>query len=240
MKQDRSSSTFKLRYNISMEKKIIAGVIAFAVIAVFIGLMIPVQQQPPGQTFPWQVKKTPQGQTQVFGVIPGQSTLREAERAFRASAELSLFVPANRVRQPVVEAYFDKVSLGGLSAKVVLVIGFSEQQLQAMHDRGVRISTLGDGSRKVTLSTQDIATVLESPVSSITYLPRIRLESTLLEKRFGQPAQIVTEKEGNMAHWLYPDLGLDVALDEKGNAVLQYVAPTQFEQLITPLRQLKQ
>jgi len=34
---------------------------------------------------------------------------------------------------------------------------------------------------------------------------------------------------------LYPELGLDIALSDKGRAVLQYVSPKEFSGLITPL-----
>ena len=70
----------------------------------------------------------------------------------------------------------------------------------------------------------------------MTYLPRIRLETELLEKRFGQPTQVIKEKDSNMTHWLYPVMGLDVAIDEQGNGVLQYVLPAKFDQLVSPLQ----
>jgi len=220
-----------------MDSKIIFGVIAFALIALVIGLMIPGGEPQPAQTFPWQIEQTTGGATRVFGLTLGESSLQQAEQVFNAEAELSLFEPADKKRQRVIEAYFDKVTLGGLSAQLVVVMDFTEQQLQAMFGRGTRISTLGDGSRKVSLHSGDIAIVRETPIASITYLPRIRLDAALLEKRFGHPAQVIKETDSNMTHWLYPDKGLDVALDEKGNGVLQYVSPARFDQLIHPLQQ---
>jgi hypothetical protein len=220
-----------------MDIKIISGIIVFAVIALVIGLMIPGGEPPPVQTFPWQIEHTTSGSTRVFGLTLGESTLQQAEQVFGAEAELSLFEPADEKRKSMIEGYFDKVTLGGLSAKVVVVFDFTEDQIQAMYNRGTRISTLGDGSRKVSLHAEDIKTIRSSRIASITYLPRIRLDAALLEKRFGQPAQTIKEPGNNMTHWLYPDKGLDVALDEQGNGVLQYVSPARFEQLIRPLQQ---
>ena len=220
-----------------MDIKIIAGVLLLAVAALVIGIMIPGGDEKPTQTFPWQISHTADGDTQVFGLTLGQSTLHQAEQVFQSKSELSLFEPVAGKGQRVVEAYFDKVNLGGLSAKVVLVMALTPEQLQTMFERGARISTLGDGSRKVTLHTQDVAHVRDTPIYSITYLPRIRLENALLEKRFGKPEQVIAEKETNTSHWLYPKWGLDIALDENNNAVLQYVAPAQFKQLIKPLGQ---
>ena len=220
-----------------MDIKIIAGVLLLAAVALFVGLMIPGGGERPVQTFPWQINQTVDGTTQVFGLTLGQSTLQQAEHVFQSEGELSLFEPAPDKGQRVVEAYFDKVNLGGLSAKCIAVMALTPEQLQTMFERGTRISTLGDGSRKVTLHAEDVAQVRATAIYSITYLPRIRLEKDLLEKRFGKPTQVITEKESNTRHWLYPQLGLDIALDEKNNAVLQYVAPAQFEQLVRPLGQ---
>ena len=219
-----------------MDIKIISGVVAFAIITLVVGLMIPSNNQPPEQTFPWQIEVMPNGATRVFGLTLSESTLRQAEEMFGTAAELSLFEPAPGKGQRVVEGYFDKVNLGGLSAQVVVVMAFSPEQLQSMFERGARISTLGDGSRKVTLSAQDVAQVRDTPIFTFTYLPRVRLDNALLEKRFGKPDQVITEKDTNTHHWLYPQLGLDIALDTQNNAVLQYVAPAQFAQLVKPLK----
>ena len=61
----------------------------------------------------------------------------------------------------------------------------------------------------------------------------------MIEKRFGQPERVIQEMvegETKMTHWLYPEKGLDVAMDEKGNVVMQYVSPDKFEQLVGPLK----
>jgi hypothetical protein len=62
------------------------------------------------------------------------------------------------------------------------------------------------------------------------------LDEASIKQRFGEPAQVIKESDSAMTHWLYPDKGLDVALDEKGNGVLQYVPPSQFSQLLKPLK----
>ena len=229
-----------------MDIKIISGIVAFAIIALAIGLMIPGGQEPPPQTYPWQIDITADGATRVFGITLGKSTLRQAEQVFQAEAELSLFeVPddngqRNKDRrnngQRIIEAYFDKVDPGGLSARVIAVMDIAQDQLQAIYQRGIRISTLGDGSRKVTLHEEDVQHVRGSTIAGMTYLPRIRLDTALLEKRFGKPAQVIKENDNDTTHWLYPGKGLDVALDTHGNAVLQYVLPSRFNQLIEPLK----
>jgi translation initiation factor 2 beta subunit (eIF-2beta)/eIF-5 len=87
------------------------------------------------------------------------------------------------------------------------------------------------------LHAQDIALLRESPVISITYLPYTRLDETMIVKRFGQASQKITEQDSVMVHWLYPELGLDIALNSDGTAVLQYTSPDRFSELKAPLTQ---
>lgn len=219
-----------------MDKKIISGVLVFALVITVIGLMIPGADRPPDQTFPWQIEVTANGSIQVFGLVLGDSTLQHAQQVFGPMTELSLFEPAPGKGHRAVEAYFDKVNLGGLSAKVVVVLAFSQEQLQGIFERGIRISTLGDGSRKVSLSVQDNNLANQATIFTVTYLPQVRLEPDLLEKRFGKPEKLLIEDATKTRHWLYPGLGLDIALDEKNKAVLQYIAPAEFSYLLKPLR----
>ncbi|MGD8560256.1 MAG: hypothetical protein PVF34_04275 [Gammaproteobacteria bacterium] len=219
-----------------MDLKIIFGVAVFAIIALLIGLMLPGADQPVPQTYPWQIEVTADGTTKVFGLTLGATTLQQAERIFGEQAEISLFDPAADSSRKNIEAYFDKLILGGLSARMVLGFSFTSEQLQIMFERGRRISTLGDGSHKVTLHSEDISAVHREPIVSITYLSRITLDEASIKQRFGEPAQVIKESDSAMTHWLYPDKGLDVALDEKGNGVLQYVPPSQFSQLLKPLK----
>lgn len=120
---------------------------------------------------------------------------------------------------------------------MIMVIDLPQSQLESMYQRGTRISTLGSGANKVTLHEQDLALLRQSPVISITYLPHTRLDETTIIKRFGQASQKITERDNPMVHWLYPELGLDIALNSDGLAVLQYTSPDRFSELQLPLTQ---
>jgi hypothetical protein len=63
-----------------------------------------------------------------------------------------------------------------------------------------------------------------------------RLDEALLEKRFGAPAERITESETGIVHWIYPDKGMDLARDPKGKVVIQYVSPADLPGLTQPLR----
>ena len=105
-----------------MDLKIILGVIALSVLVFIIGVFIPSGKVTHKQSLPWQIEQTADGSSRVFGLVLGQSNLHEAEKSLRDVAEVSLFATEQESgdTQHIVEAYFDKVKLGGLSARVVL------------------------------------------------------------------------------------------------------------------------
>ena len=187
-----------------MHRKIFYGVIILAVLTFVVSLLIPVpigdsqNEQAAAQYLPWQIEDTTEGSIRVFGLSLGQSTLREAEQLYHGGAEVSLFVsPQGRHR---VEAYFDKVVLGGFSAQMVLVMDLAQEQLAAMYQRGARVSHMGGDRKKVTLAPDDLQRVFDSPVGSIAYLTRARLDDELLRKRFGEPAQRIREADSQTTH----------------------------------------
>jgi hypothetical protein len=103
-----------------------------------------------------------------------------------------------------------------------------------MYQRGLRINNTPSGKR-ITLAYDDLVRVRNTPISSLTYLPSVRLEENVIAKRFGEPVQRVRENEADVIHWLYPQLGLDVVLGGKEKPLLQYVSPKNFELLSVPL-----
>lgn len=225
-----------------MKQKITYGMLVAGLLVIAVSLLTPVsvdkqgssENYPVYQFLPWQIEPTAEGSIRVFGLTLGESLLQDAEDLYHGGAKVSLFVsPESQYR---VEAYFDKVILGGFGARLVMVMALSQEQQAAMFQRGARVSNLGDGRKRVTLAGDDLQTVFATPISSITYLTRVPLDDELLRKRFGEPAQRIHEAENKTTHWLYPGLGLDVALHDKGRAVLQYVAPKQFAELIAPLQ----
>ncbi len=200
-----------------------------------IGVLLPGGPPPePPRHLPWQIEVLPDGSSRVFGITLGKTTLGQLESLLQEEAEVSLF--ATDDGKKVVEAYFNHVILDGLKAKMVATLGFDQERLQGLFDRGARIATLAQGKRKVTLSGPDLALARNTPVVAITYLPAIDLDEQTVRHRFGAPAEKIPEEAGDVVHWLYPDKGLDVAMSREAREVLQYVPPKEFERLAVPLR----
>ncbi len=218
------------------EGKTALGVLLFAIVAGVVGILLPGPEMATG-VYPWQVEVTEGGNSRVFGLEVGADNILTAEKLLQYESEISLF--ATDAGEYTAEGYFDRVELGGLSAKLVVTADLSHEQLEEAFKRGLRIATLGSGTRKVTLAPEDVAVVRAAPIASLTYLPSLQIAAETVQGRFGQPAQRIVEGKGTDAveHWLYPAIGLDVAVSERKKEVFQYVPPRRFEALMQPLHE---
>jgi len=225
-----------------MDKRIIVSILFVAALAYVAAQWIPAPaasadtlSKRQAQFLPWQIESSANRSIRVFGIVLGQTRLREAEALYQTPAEVSLFVSTQGQYQ--VEAYFDKLILGGFSAQMVMSMDLSQTQQAAMFKRGLRLSHLGGGRQKVSLTEDDRRQVANAAINSLVYLTRTRVDESLLLKRFGEPTRRVREKKQHLTHWFYPDKGLDVALGDQGHAVFQYISPQHFSLLQAPLTQ---
>lgn len=217
-----------------MERYMFVGVLGFCLLAVFIGVFL-TPGKPPGEVhLPWQIEITEAGNSKVFGVEIGRSTLDETATFFREPPVISLFESKDGER--VVEAYFDSVDISGLRAQIIVVMNLNKEQLDGMYLRGERLANMGGGRHKITLTSADEQFVRGTTFSSLSYIPRHNLSAELIKGRFGEPAERIGEVgKSKVEHWLYPDKGLDIALSDKAKEVLQYVSPARFEAVRRPL-----
>lgn len=219
-----------------MDRKIILSVLAIAVFG-FVGIMLllPEERDDGVARLPWLVSVDAQGRTQVFGFTLGETTLADVREVFGDDGKINLFANPDRNDQYAVEAYFDQIYLNRLRADFVITLDADQQTLDAMYQRGLRISQLGSGDKKITLTPDDIQTLTGFPIRSISYLPWKSLDAEIIEKRFGQPSRMFTEESG-VTHRLYPNKGMDIGLDSRGGVVIQYVDPGAFSALTAPLQ----
>lgn len=212
------------------------SVLAFTLVILALAILLPSGRESPAvhTDYPWYVTVDSEGFSQVFGLSVGRTTVRQAAERIREPAEVSMFVAADG--KQAVEVYFDRVSIGEIYAKVVLGVALDEATLKGMFERGVRISSLGGSVRKVELHPDDLMRVNDSVISSLTYLPSANLDAEVIRKRFGEPARRLKERESGLVHWLYPNIGLDLAVNDEGKEVLLYVKPSEFARVTAPLQ----
>ncbi|MBI1887430.1 MAG: hypothetical protein HYS19_03525 [Nitrosomonadales bacterium] len=215
----------------TMERKLYWG-IGILSILIFAGSFFMPGKSSGKNDLPWHIEHPTPDTTRIFGLTLGSSTAGEAEQRFREEAKPSLFKSPDG--QLVAEMFFEQVTLAELRSRIVINIAVPAAELQAMYERGLRISTMGSG-KKITPAPDDAARLRELPISSLTYMPSIRLDEEIFLKRFGQPSRRIREKKSGSVHWLYPQNGLDIALGGKEKPVLQYVPPRDFDKLLQPL-----
>jgi len=221
-----------------MERKIFFTILVLTLVALAIGIMLPGGEPPTTQPrLPWKIEINDAGLPAVFGITLGETRLQQLRDAFQEQGKLSLFVSASQ--QLAVEVYFKNLYLSGIKADLVAVLRLDETEKAQIYDRGLRISKLESGARQVRLAAEDELRLKEAVVEQITYIPGTDLDADLLLKRFGEPAEKITESSG-IEHWLYPDRGLDIGLNAAGKEVFQYLIPNEFERIVEPLRENQQ
>jgi len=218
---------------VQLERNIFLGILAASLVALAMAILLPggrtVDQAP---KLPWLIQIDTTGRASVFGVTLDHSTLAQARDVFRAQGETNLFVNAAQVY--TVESYFQRLFLSGLRGDMVLTLDVDPSLVSAMYERGLRISQLGSGAKKVKLTEADLGILAQARIKHITYIPAADLDPALLLERFGEPDRRIQEKTG-VSHWLYPDKGLDIAINADGREVLQYIAPAYFDRILAPL-----
>ncbi len=181
---------------------------------------------------PWQTHLSDHGNPILFNLEIGKDSLNTAIAGLRDIPSLSLFRDRDNTLR--VEAYFEQPRLGAWRGKIFLVLALSEEHKQALYARGARRTALSDHKEKVSLTKADTEQLGNTFIESLTYIPAMRLDESLLEKRFGKPSQIIHETD-QIQHWLYPQRGLDITVNQQGNTLMQLVSPAVFDQLTAPL-----
>lgn len=186
-------------------------------------LLLPSPQPPASK--PWEVTIMPDGNSEVFGIHLGNTNYKKAQENLGVFGKTAIFTdPDNSIN---VEAYFESINLGGLSAKLVLNLAVPAQQLEAMLERATTGKLQPSGAHQHELAEIDRAALLDAPVNAITYIPSVRLDQAMIKTRFGEPdsTQKNTDAEGVTVNtWQYAEPNLTVNFSEKQKTLLIYSA----------------
>ena len=208
--------------------KYILGLLLIALIA--IGLLIFNGNEQPGNEqrndepvtgLPWQIERLPDGDTRVFGITLGQTTLGEAIGLLGEDMKLALIAAPHE--SGAVEAYYSHHSAGPITGKMILVLDIPADVLSPLRERAFQ----DGGTRRYRLHPDDLTVTYQAPVRFINFMPSFNLDEEIVQARFGTPAEVIQVGE-QQQHWLYPDKGLDLILNADGKELLQSLRPVEF------------
>ena len=217
-----------------MERKVFSIVLVGSLLFLMAALLIPSRVPDKDPKLPWDVVVDSAGNSTVFGLQLGHSTMTDAQMLLNDIGETDMLISKDGSKS--IETFFRSVILSGLKADFVMTLGIDHELTEEIYRRGVQIGTLESGTKKVDLSSEDVDRVAHAPIVHITYLPKTDLDEEMIRPRFGDPEQVIEEPETGITHWLYPSIGLDIAIDPQRKEVFQYVNPADFHQIIEPLK----
>lgn len=223
--------------------KIIAGIAALILAVLLAPVLLSSAKQgadeQPSHGLPWQIELPTTGQSRVFGLTlghsltgPKASMLADARQRFPEPFKLALVAPNEGPLS--LEAYFESVTLGTLTGRLLLTLDATTSELETMRQRADKAGYMESGTKKFLLNETDRVRAERLPLRGIAFIPSADLNDKTVISRFGVPMERLLQGD-TLEHFLYPDKGLDVVIDRKGKEVLQYVAPADFARLRDPL-----
>ncbi len=182
---------------------------------------------------PWQIEILPDGSTAVFGLHVGSSRLSDAIEILGSDMDLAIIAAADEPGN--LEMYYGHYKAGLLSGKLILQTHASEQDIKRWSGNSPKFDYMASGlAKKHILLDDDLPQALDQVIISLTFIPAVNLDEEVILARFGEPETRI--RLSGVTHYLYPEKGLDIALHENSNEVLQYVSPDAFQQLVQPLQ----
>lgn len=199
-------------------KKFLLG-LTLTIVGISALLLIPSQQAT--APMPWEIKVMPDGQISVFNIHLGSTNYRQAQQALRMHGQTSIFSQAGEIS--TVEAFFNSINMGGLSAKLVLNLTVNQSDIEQMKSRATEARLQPSGAHQYQLSNQDNATLINTSINAITYIPSVRLDKDMVLHRFGQTDAVMQDPHNiDTEIWQYPALGLTIYLNNSEKTILQY------------------
>lgn len=191
---------------------------SFALLALFISLQ-PAREPIDETILPWNAKFDEQGRLHTLGLVLGETTLREAMERYGKDVEIRLFTD-NDGSNKTAEAYFPVLYIGSIKAAMAVRLLAPAAELEAVYNRGAKISPTGSGAKEIKLSSDDNLAFLDKTIVSATLIPG-NLTERGIALRFGEPAHKEKQSDG-LDHWFFPALGLELLIDPEGPEALQY------------------
>ncbi len=177
---------------------------------------------PDNQAMPWQSYVNDQGETVVFDLTMGKSTLADAMRLFGTEVEASLFEEDNNKKD--LEVFFSSTKVGGISAKVILNLDLNNQQFAYLNNNIKETEALSIDTKKISFNQAGESSMFALTINSLTFIPRADLSADTLIGLFKKPARVDLVESG-IEYWYYPSKGLRIIVDTENKEILEFYTP---------------
>jgi len=174
---------------------------------------------------PWQIQVLGDGSTQIFGLIPGRSTLAEAMAVFGERLEVALFQSPDDTL--TAEAYYREIRTGGLTGRLILVLALERPVLERLRTRSPSHQRMRTGNLRYQAGLEDAPVLEGARIRSMTFVPTANLDQDTVRARFGTPDETLSIGEDSV-HWLYASRGLAITMSRRDKDFLRYVHPEDF------------
>ena len=177
---------------------------------------------PDNQAMPWQSYVNDQGETVVFDLTMGKSTLTDAMRLFGTEVEASLFEEDNNKKD--LEVFFSSTKVGAISAKVILNLDLNNQQFAYLNNNIKETEALSIDTKKISFNQAGESSMFALTINSLTFIPRADLSADTLIGLFKKPARVDLVEPG-IEYWYYPSKGLRIIVDTENKEILEFYTP---------------
>lgn len=169
------------------------------------------------------------GHLHVMGIILGQSTVREAEKAFRSRVDAAIFMypdPQTTGKNKFkldLEAYFPSIAD---HTKVMLKLTVDDAQLEAIRQRSSSPRMYPNGIARRNLANEDILAIQHMIIHQLILMPSTDIDLRILEAQFGKAAKSNIEQDGHTSYQ-FPSIGLEANINPEGKDKLTFTNPIQ-------------
>jgi len=164
----------------------------------------------------------------VMGIVLGESTVRDAELAFRSRADAALFLYPKETKEGQeaqyvgkLEAYFPSIAD---HSKVLLTLKITATALEAVRKRSSNPRIYPNGVIRMNLSSQDILAVQRMIVTEMSLIPSLDLNKEMIVAQFGKPESI-TNSSPNITVYTFPKFGLVATINQDDKDKLTFNNP---------------
>lgn len=216
---------------------------SFLTLTAFVGLIVltyfvlqPSGSAPASALMPWDISVTAEGGTSVFDIELKQSSLDQSLTVLGEDHDIAIIIDSDE--RAGLEVYYSHFKAGPIAGKLILAYEVDDGLLRTMAEGAAHSSYMASGARKFQLSEEDLHKARNFLVNSISLVPAAALRAEIITQRFGKPERVL-DQDGDIQHFLYPDLGLAVSIHQEAKDLLQYVHPDDFDRLIERINPAK-